>query len=81
MPREPRDTGERAFLVGLDVRTRSRQAGKRTLTSGAQASRDAATSVGAGAKSPSIPEFSAEESLDELRTLATSAGAVDVGEV
>ncbi|HTJ31359.1 MAG TPA: GTPase HflX, partial [Acidobacteriaceae bacterium] len=53
----------------------------RSLTAGAQASRDAATSVAAGAKAPSIPEFSAEESLDELRTLATSAGAVVVGEV
>ena len=79
--REPRDTGEHAFLVGLDLRTRSRQTGKRTLTSGAQASRDAATRVGAGTKLPSIPEFSAEESLDELRALATSAGAVVVGEV
>ena len=58
---------------------RPRDGAKRSLTAGAQASRDAATSVSAGAKAPSIPEFSAEESLDELRTLATSAGAVVVG--
>ena len=58
---------------------RPRDGGKRALTAGAQASRDAATSVSAGAKAPPIPEFSAEESLDELRTLATSAGAVVVG--
>jgi GTP-binding protein HflX len=76
-----RDSGERAFLVGLDVRVRSRKAGKRTLTAGAQSARDAATSLAAGAKPPSIPEFSADESLDELRTLATSAGAVVVGEI
>ena len=32
------------------------------------------------AKAPSIPEFSAEESLDELRSLATSAGAEVAGQ-
>jgi GTP-binding protein HflX len=37
--------------------------------------------VAAGTKAPSIPEFSADESLDELRTLATSAGATVVGEI
>jgi GTPase len=78
-PQDARSSGERAFLVGLDVRVRPRDGAKRALTAGAQASRDAATSVSAGAKAPSIPEFSAEESLDELRTLATSAGAVVVG--
>jgi GTP-binding protein HflX len=29
---------------------------------------------------PRVPEFSAEESLDELKTLATSAGAEIAGE-
>jgi GTP-binding protein HflX len=80
-PRAARDWGERAFLVGVDVRTRGRQPGQRGLSSGAQAARDAATRVGAGAKGPRIPEFSADESLEELRTLASSAGAVVVGEV
>ena len=76
---------ERAFLVGLEYRSRSRGssafAGKKgSLTSGAQAARDSAT-VGPGAsKAPPIPEFSAEESLAELRSLAGSAGAEIVGE-
>jgi GTPase len=78
---ESRGSGERAFLVGLDYRVRSRTAAKKSITAGAQAARDAATSVAPGAKAPSIPEFSAEESLDELRTLATSAGATVVGEL
>ncbi|HZR57960.1 MAG TPA: GTPase HflX [Terriglobales bacterium] len=77
---------ERAFLVGLDYRKRSRSAGgkgKSVLTSGAQAARDNAASpsaTGSTSKAPSIPEFSAEESLDELRSLATSAGAEITGE-
>jgi GTP-binding protein HflX len=79
--RDHRDSGERAFLVGLDYRARSRNARKRSLTASAQSARDAATSVAAGAKPPNMPEFSAEESLDELRTLATSAGATVVGEI
>jgi GTPase len=86
------DSRERAFLVGLDVRTRGRSGAK--VTAQAQAARDAASStddekVGApahaSAKSasnkPSIPEFDADESLAELRTLAGSAGANVVGEI
>jgi len=79
--RDRRDSGERAFLVGIDYRPRRGGAERRAPTAGAQAARDAATSVTAGAKAPRIPEFSAEESLDELRTLATSAGATVVGEM
>jgi GTP-binding protein HflX len=75
--------GERAFLVGLEYRSRAASASggkKGSLTSGAQAARDGAT-VGPGAsKAPPIPEFSAEESLAELRSLAGSAGAEIVGE-
>jgi GTP-binding protein HflX len=78
---------ERAFLVGLDYHKRSRSAGgkgKSSLTSGAQAARDNAAGPSASAsstlKAPSIPEFSAQESLDELRSLATSAGAEIAGE-
>jgi GTP-binding protein HflX len=83
---------ERAFLVGIEVRTRGRSGTK--VTAQAQAARDAALvttdeKVGlpahASAKSssnkPSIPEFDAEESLAELRTLAGSAGAKVVGEI
>jgi len=75
---------ERAFLVGLELRTRSRgPASSRTrsgpLTAAAQAARDASKGP-VGSKAPDIPEFTAEESLDELRTLAVSAGAEIVGE-
>ncbi|HZW79219.1 MAG TPA: GTPase HflX [Candidatus Deferrimicrobiaceae bacterium] len=86
------DSRERAFLVGLDVRTRGRSGAK--VTAQAQAARDAASvtaneKVGvpahASAKSASnklgIPEFDADESLAELRTLAGSAGANVVGEI
>jgi GTP-binding protein HflX len=64
------------------------------VTAQAQAARDAASATADGsvgipahapAKSssnkPSIPEFDAEESLAELRTLAGSAGAKVVGEI
>jgi GTP-binding protein HflX len=81
---------ERAFLVGLDVRSRGRGA-KGTVTAQAAAARDAAemqttkpATAGVAPKSdskPSIPEFDAEESLAELRALAESAGAKVVGEV
>jgi GTP-binding protein HflX len=76
---------ERAFLVGLEYRSRSRAASafagkKGSLTSGAQAARDGATAVPGASKAPPIPEFSAEESLSELRSLAGSAGAEIVGE-
>ena len=75
---------ERAFLVGIDYRVRSRTGPaanlKGSLTAGAQAARDGATSVSGASKAPRIPEFSAEESLDELRSLATSAGAQIAGE-
>ena len=75
---------ERAFLIGLDARTRSRRpASSRTrngpLTAAAQAARDTSTGPVA-TKAPDTPEFSAEESLAELRSLAISAGAEVVGE-
>ena len=66
---------ERAFLVGLDYRSRKR--GK-NVTGGAQAARDAAAT---GPRVNSEPQFSAEESLDELRDLALSAGAEIAGEI
>ena len=79
---------ERAFLVGLDVRSRRSAKGNTagTVTSQAAAARDASSSLrveksAAGNGKPSIPEFDAEESLAELRTLAESAGAEVVGEI
>jgi GTPase len=88
---------ERAFLVGLDVRTRGRQG---SLTAQAAAARDAseagqATSPTLSPKTrkdgapdvsrsngkSSVPEFDAEESIAELRTLAESAGAKVIGEI
>jgi len=76
---------ERAFLVGVEVRTRGRSGAKSTVTAQASAARDAASmQPGAAPKGngkPSIPEFDADESLAELRTLAESAGAEVVGEI
>ena len=77
---------ERAFLVGLDVRTR--RGSKGTVTAQAAVAREAAAlQVAPGAAAtrsngkPSIPEFDADESLAELRTLTESAGAQIVGEI
>jgi len=75
---------ERAFLVGLDARTRTRSAGRGSVTAQATAARDTAAPATGAPKPdarPSIPEFDAEESLAELRTLAESAGAKVVGEI
>lgn len=72
---------ERAFLVGIEYRTRARStpsARTGSLTAGAQAARESV--VPSATKAPSTPEFSAEESLEELRSLATSAGAAIAGE-
>jgi GTP-binding protein HflX len=73
---------ELAFLVGVEFRTSRRVVGKaasNSITAEAQAARNHATSVAASLPSDS-PDFSSEESLDELRTLATSAGAQIAGE-
>jgi GTPase len=67
---------ERAFLVGLDYR--KRRASSKGLTAGAQAARDVSI---AQKKVTSEPQFSAEESLGELRDLAISAGAEIAGEL
>jgi GTP-binding protein HflX len=78
---------ERAFLVGIDVRSRRAKGGvtaqaqaAREAASGAAVSKPAAGGKGNGHK-PLIPEFDADESLAELRTLAGSAGAKVVGEI
>ncbi|HEY5069728.1 MAG TPA: GTPase HflX, partial [Candidatus Acidoferrum sp.] len=68
---------ERAFLVGLDYRKRAskaKSAGSSHATSGKGATNSPPS------KAPPIPEFTAEESLDELRSLAASAGADVAGE-
>ena len=76
---------ERAFLVGVEVR--SRRGTKGSVTPQAAVSRDAAAISGQAAAAtrsngkPTIPEFDADESLAELRTLAESAGAKVVGQI
>jgi GTPase len=80
----PSERQERAFLVGVEFRSQSRAARKQAagLTAGARAARNHATSVAASSSSlpADSPDFSSEESLDELRALATSAGANIAGE-
>jgi len=75
---------DRAFLVGME--SRSRSSGKRGATTAqARAARDSSTREGDGAAGkasrPPVPEFDADESLAELKTLAESAGAKVVGEI
>ncbi len=79
----PSEQQERAFLVGVEFRTRGRGAGKlstATITPAAQAARDHAAAAGISTLPADSPDFSWEESLDELRSLATSAGAQIAGE-
>ena len=66
----------------MDYRSRNAKSKtpKSTLTAGATAARDSAALRTATATKPRIPEFSAEESLAELRALTESAGAEIVGE-
>ncbi len=66
---------ERAFLVGVEFRSRKR--GEGSPGAAAQAARDTSKS----AKPGSEPQFSAEESLEELHDLAVSAGAEILGKV
>jgi GTPase len=74
---------ERAFLVGIDVRSRR---AKGIVTAQATVAREAAalqTTTGSAKSNgkPGIPEFDSDESIAELRTLAESAGAKVVGEI
>jgi GTP-binding protein HflX len=77
----PSERRERAFLVGVEFRTRGRapKTAGAAITAGAQAARDHATSIAGGRRSDA-PDFTSEESLDELRALAGSAGAQIAGE-
>src|ERR1700719_1133914 len=68
----------------MEARTRGRVAGKGVVTAQAAVAREAAAMQPGAPKSngkPRIPEFDADESLAELRTLAESAGATVVGEI
>ncbi|MFY9560653.1 MAG: GTPase HflX [Terriglobales bacterium] len=79
----PSEQQERAFLVGVEFRNRRRGAGKLSsaaMPSGAQAARDHAATAVTSTLPADSPDFSWEESLDELRNLATSAGARVAGE-
>ena len=92
----PSERRERAFLVGVEFRSKGRSAGagktnSATITPGAQAARDHAASLGASSSSSLssfLPagspifssDFTSEDSLAELRALATSAGAEIAGE-
>ncbi len=81
----PSEQQERAFLVGVEFRHRGRASSPAgpSMTPGAQAARDHATSVAASGSTSlrsGAVDFSPEESLDELRALATSAGATIAGE-
>jgi GTP-binding protein HflX len=77
----PSERRERAFLVGVEFRTRGRagKASAAAIPPSAQAARDHATSIGSSRRTDT-PDFSSEESLDELRALAISAGAEIAGE-
>ena len=80
-----RDSGERAFLIGIDHRMRrsgsaGASPGKTSALSKGQATRDGASIPAMGSKATPGLLFSAEESLAELRELANSAGAEVVGE-
>jgi len=83
----PSELQERAFLVGVEFRNQSRASKKHnakhaaSLTPVAQAARDhAQASDSPGTASDFAADFTYKDSLDELRTLATSAGASIAGE-
>src|SRR5258705_7551338 len=66
----PSEQQERAFLVGVEFRTRGRGAGKLSpvsITPGVQAARNHAATAGRTLPADS-PDFSWAESLDELRS-------------
>ena len=80
---DSRDFEERAFLIGIDSRksgSASASPSKALAAGKGQAARDSAALAARGSKAAHIPQFSAKESLKELRELAVSAGARVVGE-
>jgi GTP-binding protein HflX len=76
-PGVSRDRNERAFLVGLDYRPQRKPWKQVKPVSIPRMARDSSVTR-AGENTPS--DFSAQESMSELRELATSAGAEVVGE-
>ncbi len=101
----PSERQERAFLVGVEFRTKGHagaraghpgKANSAAITAGAQAARDHAAASSSSSSSSSLSsslpadspnfssdftsDFTSEDSLDELRALATSAGAEIAGE-
>jgi len=75
---------ERAFLVGVEYhqrRVKTSKAEDEGITSSARMARDSVQAASEAAKASRQPQFTAEESLAELRELAESAGASVVGEV
>jgi GTP-binding protein HflX len=76
MPASP-DAKERAFLIGLDYRPQRKHWKQVKPVSVPRMARDSSVARG-GEDAPS--DFSAQESMTELRELATSAGAEVVGE-
>jgi GTP-binding protein HflX len=80
----PSEQQERAFLVGVEFRTRGRAGRGKTssanITPGVQAARDQASNAGGADSAELVSDFTSEDSLDELRTLAASAGAEIAGE-
>jgi GTPase len=75
------DGRERAFLVGIEYHVRRDTAAPKPATAERSMARGAALARHVEDEEPEPERFGAEESLDELRELATSAGAVVVGEV
>ncbi len=78
-----RASTERAFLVGIDYRARTRTseaAPSTTVLPSAAAARNHAIARKTS-DVPGVLRFSAEESLEELRSLAISAGAEVAGEL
>ena len=73
------DGQECVFLVGLDYRPRARNADVR-ISDVARQARDVATASSQGDAAQPKPQFTARESLAELRELAISAGANVAGE-
>lgn len=75
-----RDGRERVVLVGLETHQRTGRTESRELTTAARQAREAALGPVDGAKGERVPQFSAAESMAELRELVVSAGGNPVAE-
>jgi GTP-binding protein HflX len=79
--RSAADARERVFLVGVDFRGRSRLSGVAQLARNAAALRREQVAESDGFKPEGPHVFTVEDSMNEFRELATSAGAQVVGEM